>query len=565
MCRAARPCARVAAWKLGRAVMPSCAGCSGGGACEQPPPCASPSCLRWRLGLVAQGGATAHNRRLSCETCTRRPRYVTLSAARALWCNSILWYCAYHPWLKRHFDLNLSRVHGAPRVGEVRGRASGMRVASTLALALLAGAAAAADEIGDPTGCAQQALDDWCDKRMPGAVARLRGHPSTFYCFAAMTAELGSECVSDRIGETARCLSHSPLHWHELVDSEFIAFRDRTLSHPCSVDATDPSPPPRMEGPSLILELLSAQSERVSASEPLRVRTRGADAREGLEGQWAFRWSVSAEPAAATAAHAPQHKWRRRRHHRRRLQQQQQLPQPQPQRQAAVGLSPVFSELALPDLDEPAVAPGGRGAQHLLLLPYSLRPGVRYSFSLEVRQAESQPGSVAITPPRAVLSAAILTVEVERPPSGGRVLSSPSNGTELLTRFSFSAPGWRDAQLPLSFSFGYAPSLGGSGGGGSGSSIHSNTGGSFRSGGDYSALRSLARQTEAATPLASSSASSITSAVLPAGEWTVWLTVADALGSATHSASEAPIAVRRGAGELSADRLRGVLAQVLKL
>ncbi|KAJ1634417.1 hypothetical protein T492DRAFT_973479, partial [Pavlovales sp. CCMP2436] len=75
MCRAARPCARVAVWKCARAVMPFCAGCSGGGACEQSPPCASSSCLRWRQGLV-QGGATARNRRLSCETCARRPRYV---------------------------------------------------------------------------------------------------------------------------------------------------------------------------------------------------------------------------------------------------------------------------------------------------------------------------------------------------------------------------------------------------------------------------------------------------------------------------------------------------------
>ncbi|KAJ1621928.1 hypothetical protein T492DRAFT_886144, partial [Pavlovales sp. CCMP2436] len=52
---------------------------------------------------------------------------------------------------------------------------------NTLALALLAGATTA----NSHPGCVQQALNEWCSTRSPGAVARLRGHPPAFYCFAA--------------------------------------------------------------------------------------------------------------------------------------------------------------------------------------------------------------------------------------------------------------------------------------------------------------------------------------------------------------------------------------------
>lgn len=39
------------------------------------------------------------------------------------------------------------------------------------------------------------------------------------------------------------------------------------------------------------------------------------------------------------------------------------------------------------------------------------------------------------------------------PPSGGSFLASPTTGTALSTKFSFTAPSWVDSNLPLSYQF----------------------------------------------------------------------------------------------------------------
>ena len=76
------------------------------------------------------------------------------------------------------------------------------------------------------------------------------------------------------------------------------------------------------------------------------------------------------------------------------------------------------------------------------LLPGALSPGVSYIFRLSMRDVFGNASS----------SVRVSTMSV---PTGGAALASSANGTELLTQFVLSTSNWRDAYLPLQYSYSY--------------------------------------------------------------------------------------------------------------
>lgn len=78
--------------------------------------------------------------------------------------------------------------------------------------------------------------------------------------------------------------------------------------------------------------------------------------------------------------------------------------------------------------------------ENLVLSPNALEAGWQYKLRLDV---EDQNG----------VAAAFLTLQENRPPSGGTVLAFPQTGTAMSTVFELVAEAWTDADPPLSYRF----------------------------------------------------------------------------------------------------------------
>eukprot|EP00854_Cymbomonas_tetramitiformis_P007665 gene7665-9129_t len=91
--------------------------------------------------------------------------------------------------------------------------------------------------------------------------------------------------------------------------------------------------------------------------------------------------------------------------------------------------------------DPDVLACASRFQANLALREHVLEPGGAYTFQLAARDAIGL-GSVE------------LTVEVNRPPSGGRVLANPNKGLAYVQNFQLAAPDWFDEDMPLWYQFG---------------------------------------------------------------------------------------------------------------
>ncbi|KAK3267844.1 hypothetical protein CYMTET_23621, partial [Cymbomonas tetramitiformis] len=91
--------------------------------------------------------------------------------------------------------------------------------------------------------------------------------------------------------------------------------------------------------------------------------------------------------------------------------------------------------------DPDVLACASRFQANLALREHVLEPGGAYTFQLAARDAIGL-GSVE------------LTVQVNRPPSGGRVLVNPDKGLAYVQNFQLAAPDWFDEDMPLWYQFG---------------------------------------------------------------------------------------------------------------